>query len=227
MDVFKNCKLVWGDKRLDASGIYAQDINPSGQLGQPVVPVELVSFNAELNNDNVTLSWMTSTETNNSGFEIQRKIIDAENSHWITVGFVAGNSTTTEPSNYLFIDDIRSINGKQLTYRLKQIDFDGHYNFSNKIMVETITLTKFSLEQNYPNPFNPTTTIKFSIPVEVNVSLKIYDALGSEVETILNQKIEPGNYKYQWDASAYPGGVYFYRIIAGNFANTKKLILLK
>ncbi len=130
MDVYKNCKLVWGDRRLDASGIYAQDINPSGQLGQPVIPVELTSFTATVQGNAVHLNWSTSTETNNKGFEIERlqdsKIEILKD--WELIGFVEGNGSTTEPINYSFIDE--NVQPGVYQYRLKQIDFDGTFTYS-------------------------------------------------------------------------------------------------
>ena len=121
MDIYKNCKLVWGDRRLDASGIYAQDINPSGQLGQPVIPVELTSFAATVQGNAVHLSWSTSTETNNKGFEIERRISSSEfefqNSKFDLIGFVEGNGSTTEPINYSFTDE--NVQPGVYQYRLK------------------------------------------------------------------------------------------------------------
>jgi hypothetical protein len=92
--------------------------------------------------------------------------------------------------------------------------------------------SKFALAQNYPNPFNPTTTIKYQIPKPIRddntfVSLKIYDVLGSEVATLVNQKQKPGNYEVTWDAYGFSSGVYFYKLSAGNYVETKKMILIK
>jgi hypothetical protein len=113
-------------------------------------------------------------------------------------------------------------------YRLKQVDLDGTETYFDVIEVDYAAIPKvFSLSQNYPNPFNPMTTIEFAIPKEAKVTLKIYDALGSEIETIVNDKMEPGYYKYQWNASGNASGIYFYRLTAGSFVSTKKLILLK
>ena len=143
MDVYKNCKLVWGDRRMDASGIYAQDINPSGQLGQPVIPVELTSFAATVQGNAVHLIWSTSTETNNKGFEIERlqdnKIEILKD--WDLIGFVKGNGSTTEPINYSFIDE--NVQPGVYQYRLKQIDFDGTSTYSNTIEVEIISPSEY------------------------------------------------------------------------------------
>jgi hypothetical protein len=85
----------------------------------------------------------------------------------------------------------------------------------------------FSLEQNYPNPFNPTTTITFALPIKSFVSLRVFDALGREVATLVNDEFLAGRYSKKWDASGLPSGVYFYRLQAGSFVETRKLLLLK
>ena len=226
MDVYKNCKLVWGDKRFDASGIYAQDINPSGQLGQPVIPVELTTFEAVVNNNEVILNWTTSTETNNRGFEIERLI--SENSlaqNWERIGYVEGNGTTAEPKNYNFIDK-ETPEGK-VQYRLKQIDFDGSFNYSNTIEVEINYPDDYILFQNYPNPFNPVTVISFQIPTKSYVSLKIYDLLGNEITTLVDEEKNSGVYSVTFDANKSASGIYFYEFKAGDFRETKTMLLLK
>lgn len=226
MDVYKNCKLVWGDKRFDASGIYAQDINPSGQLGQPVIPVELTTFEAVVNNNEVILNWTTSTETNNRGFEIERLI--SENSlaqNWERIGYVEGNGTTAEPKNYNFIDK-ETPEGK-VQYRLKQIDFDGSFNYSNTIEVEINYPDDYILFQNYPNPFNPVTVISFQIPTKSYVSLKIYDLLGNEITTLVDEEKNSGVYSVNFDANKSASGIYFYEFKAGDFRETKTMLLLK
>ena len=193
-------------------------------FGVSIVPVELVSFTAEPKENTVTLSWETATELNNMGFDIERS---DDGTSFIKIADVNGKGTTTEKQEYSFTDN--QVNGKgKLFYRLKQKDFDGTFAYSETISVEYSAVpVEFSLSQNYPNPFNPSTTIKFAIPKQVAVSLKIYDALGSEVETIVNQKMDPGFYNYQWVGTKYASGVYFYRLTAGDFVSTKKLMILK
>ena len=228
-DVYHNCKVSWGDKRLDSQGIYAQDINPDGQLGNPVVPVELMSFSAKIQNGKTVLEWSTATELNNQGFEIQRKL---DNSDWTIRGFKNGSITSTEIKNYTFTDDIREITAKSISYRLKQVDINGSFNYSDEVNVANIVPAKFELEQNYPNPFNPVTRIKYSIPQDVrhekqDVRLIIYDVLGRSVMTLVNEQKEAGVYEVEFNASSLASGIYYYRFTAGYFVDVKKMVLLK
>jgi hypothetical protein len=246
VDVYKNCKLAWGDDRLDGAGIYAQDINPDGQLGNSIVPVELISFSANVSNNSVELSWVTVTELNNSGFEIQRKQVlsqqsSVSNEEWNIIGFVSGRGTTTELHPYSFVD--KNLSTGRYVYRLKQIDFDGTFSYSNEVEVDMSLPQIFSLEQNYPNPFNPSTTIKYTIPnvtlsgnaiEESRVILKIYDLLGNEIATLVNEEQPAGNYEVSFDATNLPAGrqglssgTYFYKLQAGGFVEAKKMIVLK
>jgi hypothetical protein len=112
-------------------------------------------------------------------------------------------------------------------YRLKQIDFDGQFEYSNVIEVDAGLPKVFALEQNYPNPFNPTTVISYQLPVASEVSLKVYDVLGKEVMTLVNGRQAAGAYNYTLNASNLSSGVYFYRLRAGNFVSTKKMMLVK
>jgi len=111
-------------------------------------------------------------------------------------------------------------------YRLKQIDNDGQYEYSDEIEIEIVP-EEFALYQNYPNPFNPNTTIRYQLTQENKVIIKIYDILGAEVRTLLNEKKKPGVYEVDFNAANLPSGTYIYRIIAGKFVETKKMILLK
>ena len=200
-------------------GVYDKDGIP--------VPVELTSFSATVNNYNVLLSWQTATEINNSGFEIQ-KLKESKSEklqNWESIGFVTGNGTTTEIQKYSFTDKILSEGKYQ--YRLKQIDYDGSFEYSNTIEVEISTPIKFSLEQNFPNPFNPSTSLKYSVGKHAKVNLKIFDILGNEITTLVNEEKAPGFYSVEFDAHSLASGIYFYRIQAGNFIETKKMILLK
>jgi hypothetical protein len=192
-----------------------------------VVPVELVSFTAsvmQLNNENaVELSWMTATELNNSGFNVERK---EQNAEWENIGFVDGHGTSTEAQSYSFVDI--GLTSGSYSYRLKQVDFDGTFMYHKLAENIEIGLIKtFALEQNYPNPFNPSTTISYQLPSEGQVSLKVYDMLGNEVATLVNEMKTAGEYQVDFNAAALSSGIYFYRLQAGNFVDTKRMMLMK
>ena len=191
------------------------------------VPVELESFSAKVSDENVILKWTTATEINNLGFEIQKSF----NSEFQTIGFVDGHGTTTETQSYFFVD--RSVNAGSYSYRLKQIDFNGSYEYSPQVDVDVPAPNEFSLNQNYPNPFNPITKIDFSLAVDSKVSLKVYDVLGQEVASLVNyNNLDAGLHSMDFDASVLNSGIYFYTLKAENaegknFISTKKLILMK
>ncbi len=200
---------------------YVKDSNSA------VLPVELNSFEVISKGGNVELNWFTATEVNNKGFEIERK---ADNV-WKTIGFISGKGTTTNPSKYYFIDDLRntSFNGN-VAYRLKQVDYNGTYKYSDEVSVQVNSNpAEYSLMQNYPNPFNPSTVIKYSVKENTQVILKVFDILGREVSTLLDEEKPAGTYTINFDAAkaGLSSGTYFYTIKAGNFVQTKKMLLLK
>lgn len=193
-------------------------------------PVELISFTAYAAEGNITLSWQTASETNNKGFEIQRKTpgpssLEGVEVNWTILDFVNGAGTAAENNSYSYID--KNPGTGKYTYRLKQVDFNGSFEYSKEIDAEINTPVEFSLRQNYPNPFNPTTIIEFSLPQEENVNLSLYSMLGEKLKVLINEKMTEGMHKYTLDAAALPSGVYVYRIKAGGFVDTKKLLLLK
>ncbi len=187
------------------------------------------SFTAFVKNNIICLNWKTETEVSNYGFEIERTVVNhksqKQNSDFRKIGFVEGNGNSNSPKNYSFTDE-KPFGGSKFQYRLKQIDTDGQFEYSEIIEVEIVP-TKFELFQNYPNPFNPTTTIRFQLPEESKIVLKIYDILGAELKTIMNEKKEPGVYEFVFDASYLPSGIYIYRLITDQFLDTKKMILIK
>ena len=193
---------------------------------QYVVPVELTSFTANASEGLVELSWITATETNNQGFEVQR----SSGSEFETIAFVNGHGTTTESQAYSYSD--RDVKVGSYSYRLKQVDFDGTFEYSNVVEVEVPAPAEFALDQNYPNPFNPSTTINFRLAVDSKVSLKVFDVLGQEVATLLNGNIVAGSHTVNFNASGVNSGVYLYKIEAtgidgSNFVDVKKMILTK
>ncbi|RPI68551.1 MAG: T9SS C-terminal target domain-containing protein, partial [Ignavibacteriales bacterium] len=188
-----------------------------------VVPVELSSFTVSVIDNDVNLNWITSTETNNSGFEIER--MSSSSANWQKIGFAAGSGTTTGNKVYSFKDN--NLYPGRYSYRLKQIDYDGSFSYSDDVEIEISIPDKFTLNQNYPNPFNPVTNISFQIAEPVLVSLKIFDIVGNEITVLINEQKEPGFYNLKFDASELSSGTYFYQLKAGNNILTKKLLLLK
>jgi len=191
-----------------------------------LVPVELASFAAIPVSNDVELNWVTSTEINNQGFEIERALSTTTNTkEWEKIGYVAGFGTTTEIKTYSFTDT--RLNNGTYSYRLKQIDFDGSFTYSDEVNVEITVPTVYTLEQNYPNPFNPTTTIRYSIPEDGFVKLAVYNLLGEEVTSLVNGVQQAGVYDVQFDASNLASDVYIYKLEAPGFISQKKLILMK
>jgi photosystem II stability/assembly factor-like uncharacterized protein len=191
------------------------------------IPVELTGFTAEYSGNNVNLSWTTASETNNRGFEVERK---PETGDWAKIAFVNGNGTTSERQSYSYID-VRPGSGTQY-YRLKQIDLDGTFKYSSTVEVKGIVPVQFELSQNYPNPFNPSTKIKFAVPTEANVHISLYNSVGQKVADIVNNTYAVGNYEINFNASNLSSGTYFYKINAAgvngsSFTSVKKMMLLK
>ncbi len=188
-----------------------------------VVPVELASFSATVNENNVTLVWQTATELNNSGFDIERADV---NRKWDPIGFVPGNGTTTEIHTYTFNDN--DLPAGTYNYRIKQIDYDGTFEyFELEQVVEIGSPNDFALLQNYPNPFNPSTTIEFVIPEKSNVTLTVFNSIGEEVSTLVNDKKEAGSYVVNFDAGGFTSGIYYYKLQTDDFVQTRKMILLR
>ncbi|HMU44236.1 MAG TPA: T9SS type A sorting domain-containing protein, partial [Ignavibacteriaceae bacterium] len=201
--------------------------------------VELTSFTGFVNEDKVNLNWATATEVNNYGFEVERNTPLSPLSRgeaadvWEKIGFVYGSGNSNSPKNYSFIDD--NVSAGSYLYRLKQIDNDGKFEYSKTVDVSIIKPDAFTLEQNYPNPFNPATKIKYTIPSvtlrqaqgDVLVSLKVFDVLGNEAAVLVNETQQPGNYEVEFKAEKLSSGVYYYRLQAGSFVETKKMIFLK
>lgn len=187
-----------------------------------VVPVELTSFTANLVENRVALSWSTATETNNSRFEIEKKM---GNTNWTNIGSIAGNGTSTKVHTYTFIDS--KVDFVKATYRIKQVDFDGSYSYSKEVEVSASAPVKFELNQNYPNPFNPVTIISYSIPVSSPVKLEVYSITGQRVKILVDETQSAGLHNMKFDGSSLASGVYIYRLTAGKFVVSKKMQLIK
>ncbi|HQF43020.1 MAG TPA: T9SS type A sorting domain-containing protein, partial [Ignavibacteriaceae bacterium] len=213
--------------KVEAAGNIFFDIsNVNFTISQPI-PVELTMFTAERLDAGVLLSWETATETNNSGFEVERSR-DSEN--FASIGFVKGNGTTTQKSNYNFIDTDIEIGNYY--YRLKQVDFDGTSKYYNVVMIDAGLPRDFSVMQNYPNPFNPVTSIKFQLPVDSKVKIEIFNSLGERISELLNNQLSAGFHEVSFDASNQASGIFYYVVTATgtdgrDFRSVKKMVLMK
>ena len=189
----------------------------------PIIPVELSAFTVTgISENDLKLEWTTASETNNYGFEIQRS---TDGVKFKKIGFVKGNGTTSNINHYSFVDE--DLNSGLYYYRLKQIDFDGTYSYSEIIKAEVKAPDSYGLGQNYPNPFNPVTTIPFRIKEAGKVKIKVFNILGQEVATIVNKVMQPGYYKETFNASDLASGMYFYVMIVNGKTFMKKFVLLK
>ena len=191
--------------------------------GYAPLPVELAYFTAKTISNHIELIWKTETEVSNYGFDIEK----SHNKHnWQTIGFVEGHGNTNSPKDYSYIDnDIFGANEYQ--YRLKQIDNDGSFEYSDIVSINTGFADNYFLSQNYPNPFNPETRIEFNIPEKQKVRLSVYNLLGELVSELVNEEKDAGNYTIEFDASDLPGGIYFYTIQTGEYTATRKMSLIK
>jgi hypothetical protein len=192
-----------------------------------IVPVELTSFTADNKGNIVELKWRTATELNNSGFQIERS---SDNSSFYKIGFVPGFGTTTESKDYAFKDE-STANGIYY-YRLKQIDFDGSFSYSDVVNLDLEVPDQFSLSQNYPNPFNPSTRINFSLPVDAKVKVKIFNSIGEVIDNAADGNFTAGFHEINFSGLNLSSGVYFYSFeavgINGNtFFETRKMTILK
>lgn len=204
---------------LKIDGICSFDFWDNGAL-----PVELSSFNATVHNNDVTLKWSTASEINNSGFNIERKL--ASENDWKVAGNVAGNGTTNTTQNYNFLD--RNISSGRYDYRLKQMDFNGNFQYFNLSSdVEIGTPVKFNLSQNYPNPFNPSTKVNFDLAKEGFVSIKVFDNSGKEVATLVNEFKTAGYYTVNFNAGNISSGIYYYRMQTEGFTKVMKMSFIK
>ncbi|MFA6469446.1 MAG: GLUG motif-containing protein [Bacteroidota bacterium] len=229
----------------DFSSIWA--INPSVNNGYPYLqwavgidqslPVELSMFLTKSFGNAVFLWWETATETNNYGFEVERRLgenlfLQVNGSfEWQNVGFTEGSGTTNTPKEYSFTE--RNLKSGKYYYRLKQIDRDGKFSYSQEATVIVgFVPQEFMFFQNYPNPFNPTTTISYTLAKVQNldkipITIKIYDVIGQEVITLVNEVKEAGTYSTLFDASKLTGGVYFAQLSSNGRSQIRKIVLVK
>lgn len=235
----KDSDILAHNKKTSGSGVYPKQSTNITDSAYPdsstILPVELDFFSAKFTGTDVYLNWQTSAEINNYGFTIERQVFqdtalskyDSIN-YWSDIGFVKGSGNSNSKKSYTFIDHDPS-GGYLFYYRLKEIDSRGNYFYSNVTKIN-IAPSGFSLSRNYPNPFNPSTSIDYTLPQESKVSIKLYDILGRKVATLVNKTQNAGKYSIKFNAGYYTNissGIYIYRMQAGSFAATQKLILLK
>ena len=194
-------------------------------MGNPL-PVELSSFNVVLIGSEVLLKWTTATEINNFGFDVERTNgLNGPGEYWNKIGFVAGNGNSNSPKDYSFIDN--PLEGNEYFYRLKQIDNDGQYEYSNVISIDLNIPNQYALHQNYPNPFNPITSITYILPVDGMVKLNVYDILGNEVAALVSENQKAGSYTIPFEAAGLASGVYVCKMNTINFNSAIKMMLMK
>jgi len=194
-------------------------------LGEPL-PVELSVFAAVQIGYSVLLKWRTETEINNFGFDVERaSYFNGAIQHWDKIVFVEGNGNSNSPKNYSFTDNPKI--GSKYYYRLKQIDSDGQTEYSDVISIEIKIPNQYALYQNYPNPFNSATNITYNIPTDGIVSLKVYDIMGSEIGTLINDNQKAGVYTIPFDAKNLSSGIYICKISTYSYSSSIKMILMK
>ena len=197
------------------------------------VPVQLAGFTGRVQGINqIRLDWMTLSETNNFGFEVQKSFGNADNYQTIPNSFIAGHGTSLDPHQYTFTDVVTA-NGTWY-YRLKQIDLDGSINYSEGIQVSTLTgvnerqrPTEFALGQNYPNPFNPTTKIEYALPKDANLKIEVFNTLGQLLLTLVDARQSMGYHTVEFNANGLGSGIYFYKMTTSEMSFTKKMMLVR
>jgi hypothetical protein len=213
-----------GTYAIDPVGEVEDYVIPYGQL-----PVELTSFDATAGDGRVMLSWSTASETDNDYFVLYRRVEGSTDFN--RYAQIPGSGTTTTQRDYSYTDNA-VVNGVTYEYRLSDVDINGVETVHETIVDATPfdgaeNPTEYSLHQNYPNPFNATTMFRFDIKEAGKVSLKIFDLMGREVATLVNEERAAGFHTISWDASNLATGIYFYRLEVNGFTDVKKTLYLK
>ena len=215
------------------SGGFGGTWNTASNLSINVpLPIQMSSFTgSRLDQNSIQLEWSTVSEINNYGFYVERKSAIDQDYAQLQNSFIAGHGTTTVPQHYSYTDE--QVAAGTWYYRLKQVDLDGTSHFSDPVQVSIATgvpeshPAAFALLQNYPNPFNPSTGISFSVPTSGHVTLNVYNLRGQLVASLVDEERAAGAYRVEWTPRNVASGMYIYRLHAGNFVDTKKLLLLK
>jgi hypothetical protein len=209
--------------------------NFTTDLSKYALPVELSSFVTKVQERNIVLNWETKTEINFNKFEIERCLVNSYNAllNWIQIGSVPASGNSNSPKKYFFSE--RGLQSGKYQYRLKMIDNDGAFKYSDINIIEIAIPKDFVLNQNYPNPFNPVTRIEYRVPLDSKVMLEVYDITGKKITELVNQDQPAGYYSVDFLSSSVKlsSGVYIYRILAvdkatgKNFSAVRKMILMK
>jgi len=202
------------------SAIHALTFDNIGSGG--LLPVELTKFSANVNQNIVYLLWSTATEVDNFGFDIERF---RSGSTWTKVGFVKGSGNSNSNKTYSYTD--KPLGETKFLYRLKQIDNNGKFSYSSIITADIRIPAVYELKQNYPNPFNPSTNIVYNVPINGKVSIIVYDIMGREVVTLVNENKNSGNYEVEFNGSGLSTGVYFCKMSSAGFTSSIKMLLIK
>jgi len=194
-----------------------------------LLPVELSSFAAVVNGNSVILMWRTETEVSNYGFEVERAVLitkfEIRNSNFQKIGFVQGYGNSNSPKNYSFTDTPSE--GNAFQYRLKQIDTDGQYQYSDIVTIDIAAPAQFELKQNFPNPFNPSTYITYNLPSDGFVTMKVYDIVGSEIATLVNEEKKAGSYLITFDGANISSSIYICTMTGNSFIKSIKMLMIK
>ncbi len=192
--------------------------------GDPTLPVELASFSAVLDEADVVLQWKTLSEQNNQGYDVQ--VMGTANGDFLSIGFVEGNGTTTEATNYSF--RATELDFGTQTFRLRQVDHDGSFQYSSEVEVSVELPTEFVMNAAYPNPFNPQATFEFAVQDAQQVSASLYNMVGQRVAELFNGVVEANSLKQvSIDGGALPSGIYIVRLNGQTFESTQTISLLK
>jgi len=186
------------------------------------LPVELIAFEALLDDQSVSLIWETATETNNAGFDVEQLV----RGEYQKIGFVQGLGTTNEPQSYTFRVDQLPVG--EHSFRLKQIDFDGTVSYSDPVSVSVLAPSGLALSAAYPNPFNPRTNIELTVAQTQHVKVQAYNAQGQQVGLLYDGLLEANAAQMiAFDASSLPSGFYLIRATGTQETVTQMVSLVK